>query len=346
MTEKIKINMLSKADSVDGQGVGSAYIEQVRLVKESPLLLVSVNGKPNKKSDIIHIHSVHPQYYFKMNKRRVSVCYVHFLPETLDGSIKLPKPIFWFFKKYIIKMYKKADYIVVVNPVFIEPLKKYGIKEERIKYIPNYVDQSTVHELSLDEKKNLKKKYGLEGDDFIVVGVGQVQTRKGVLDFVETAKKNPNIKFIWCGGFSFKQITSGYKELKEVMDNPPSNVKFLGIIPRENMNEIYNISNLLFLPSYNELFPMCILEAIQIDLPILLRDVDLYEPILFDKYQKGTNNDDFSNIINKLKEDDSFYQEAKEKSKYLKEFYSKESILKIWEEFYLSIYNKKKGIKK
>ena len=31
--KKITINMLSKADSVDGQGVGSAYIEQVRLRK-------------------------------------------------------------------------------------------------------------------------------------------------------------------------------------------------------------------------------------------------------------------------------------------------------------------------
>lgn len=28
--EKIKINMLSSADKIDGQGVGSAYLEQVR----------------------------------------------------------------------------------------------------------------------------------------------------------------------------------------------------------------------------------------------------------------------------------------------------------------------------
>ena len=33
--EKIRINMLSQATSVDGQGVVSAYIEQVALVKEN-----------------------------------------------------------------------------------------------------------------------------------------------------------------------------------------------------------------------------------------------------------------------------------------------------------------------
>ena len=32
--KKIKINMLSNADSVDGQGVGSAYLEQVSLIRD------------------------------------------------------------------------------------------------------------------------------------------------------------------------------------------------------------------------------------------------------------------------------------------------------------------------
>ena len=34
LDKKIVINMLSSADKVEGQGVGSAYLEQVNLVKE------------------------------------------------------------------------------------------------------------------------------------------------------------------------------------------------------------------------------------------------------------------------------------------------------------------------
>ncbi|MBD5390886.1 glycosyltransferase, partial [bacterium] len=50
---KLLINMLSKADSVEGQGVGSAYIEQVNLVKEelSEYFDVRINSK--KKADIV-----------------------------------------------------------------------------------------------------------------------------------------------------------------------------------------------------------------------------------------------------------------------------------------------------
>ena len=53
--EKIRINMLSQATSVDGQGVGSAYIEQVALVKENDdIFEVEVNSKKGN-FDIYHI---------------------------------------------------------------------------------------------------------------------------------------------------------------------------------------------------------------------------------------------------------------------------------------------------
>ena len=43
------------------------------------------------------------------------------------------------------------------------------------------------------------------------MGAGQVQTRKGVMDFVEVAKKMPDVKFVWAGGFSFGAITDGHE---------------------------------------------------------------------------------------------------------------------------------------
>ena len=35
--KKIRVNMLSMADSVDGQGVGSAYLELMKLLKEEQI---------------------------------------------------------------------------------------------------------------------------------------------------------------------------------------------------------------------------------------------------------------------------------------------------------------------
>lgn len=330
--------MLSMADCVDGQGVGSAYLEQVELVKSSPKLEVFINSK--EKTDIIHAHTTEPRNYLKLKfNKGVGVAYCHFLPETLDGSIKLPKPIFNIFKKYVISFYKQADYLVVVNPIFINDLARHGVKKERIKYIPNYVSKDQFYKKSKKEVLDIRKKYNIEKDKFVVLGVGQVQTRKGVLDFVEVAKKLPDIEFIWCGGFSFGGITDGYNELKKVYENPPKNVRFLGIIPRKEMNDMYNMADLLFMPSYNELFPMSILEAVNIEKPVLLRNLDLYHDILFDKYISGENNHDFVESIKTLKENEEFYKNGCKYSKEINEFYSKENVLKIWEDFYSECLN-------
>lgn len=344
---KIRINMLSKADSVEGQGVGSAYIEQVNLLKDGASDIFDIKINDKNDADIIHIHSINPEFYFKMKRTKgVSVCYVHFLPHTLDGSIKLPKPIFNIFKKYVIKFYNTADNLVVVNPIFIKDLEKYNIKRDKITYIPNYVSKENFYKLDKKRVEEVRDELGIDKDSFVVLGVGQIQTRKGVLDFVDVAKKMPDVTFVWCGGFSFGHITDGYEELKKVYENPPSNVKFLGIVPRDRMNLMFNMADLLFMPSYNELFPMAILEAVNIGIPLLLRDLDLYKDILFSKYLSGNNVEEFVSSIDSLRKDKKLYSKQSKLSLSISEYYSKENVLKIWINYYKSILERGNGNEK
>lgn len=332
------INMLSCADKVKGQGVGSAYLEQVELVQEG-LKSFEVRVNDHNHGDINHYHTIDLKHYLKTikSKETVHLGYVHFLPETINGSLKLPRPIRKIFDKYMISFYKRMDYLVTVNPYFIELLEGYGIEKNKIKYIPNFVAKERFHELSKIEKQIVRKKYGIEANDFVVLGVGQIQTRKGVLDFIDIANKNPDKTFVWAGGFSFGAITDGYHELKKIVESPPKNVKFIGIVDRSDMNEVYNMSNVLFMPSYNELFPMAILEAMSVGIPILLRDLDIYEVILDGYYLKGNCTNSFSNVINQLAYDLNFYEEAVASSEKGSEFYSEDSVLNQWQSFYNKI---------
>ncbi len=331
--------MLSMADSVDGQGVGSAYLELMKLLKEDGKDKFEIQLNENiKNCDIIHSHTVEPRNYIKMRRAKVpTVAYVHFLPDTLDGSIKLPKFAFKIFKKYVISFYKNADHLVVVNPIFKKDMVKAGLDENKITYIPNFVSKEKFYKMTDKDRKKARKDFDIKDNEFVVIGAGQVQTRKGVLDFVKVAEKLPDIKFIWAGGFSFGAITDGHKELQRIMENPPKNVKFIGIIPREKMNDLFNAADLLFVPSYNELFPMTILEACSTDTPLLLRDLELYEDILFKKYLKANDNDTFAKLITKLKDDKKVYKEAVDNSKYISNFYTKEHVYEMWDKFYTSI---------
>ncbi len=339
------INMLSSADKVKGQGVGAAYLEQVALVNSGLSDVYDIYVNKLKFADIMHYHSIDLKHYLMApfaRMKSVNVGYVHFLPETIDGSIELPKFAKKAFYWYIISFYKSMDNLVTVNPYFVKCLAEYGIDKKRITYIPNFVSGKHFFPMDKDKKKGLRAKYGIKEDDFVVVGVGQVQTRKGVMDFISTAEAMKDVKFLWAGGFSFGRITSGYKELKKVIENPPSNVKFLGILEREQMNEVYNISNALFLPSYSELFPMTILEAFNCKLPILLRDLDIYPEVFFDFYIKGNNTDEFIRELSRLKNDSNYYSICENQSWKGHQFYSEENVLSMWKDFYNKISRSKR----
>lgn len=200
---KIRINMLSNADKVRGQGVGSAYLEQVALVKNELSDYFDVVINDSKPADIIHCHTILPQYLMKMKRNKgINVAYVHFLPDTLDGSIQLPHSALTVFKKYITHFYNTADYLIVVNPIFIKDLVRFGIDEHKIKYIPNFVSKETFYKQEKEHIQQMRSQYHIDENAFVVLGVGQVQTRKGVKDFIEVAKKLPDITFVWAGGFS------------------------------------------------------------------------------------------------------------------------------------------------
>lgn len=343
------INMLSSAEKVKGQGVMSAYLEQVGLVKEGLNQDFNVVINQPKFCDIMHYHTIDFHYFLSLplaKLKGITVGYVHFLPETVDGSLKLPKFAKKVFYRYIVRFYKSMDLLVTVNPLFVEKLIDYGIPKERIFYIPNFVSKKKFYAYKEEDKLELKEKFGFKRDDFIVLGVGQVQTRKGVEDFVRVAKAMPHVQFVWAGGFSFGVITDGYNELKKIVENPPENVKFIGIVERNVMNDLYNIADIMFLPSFSELFPMTILEAMNCELPLLLRDLPEYKVILEDWYLKGKTNEDFIQSIQKLKDNKEYYKEWQNRSLLGQQFYSRENVLVMWEHFYKKALKLKKGLKR
>ena len=110
------------------------------------------------------------------------------------------------------------------------------------------------------------------------------------MDFFALAKRMPDVEFIWAGGFSFGKISDGYEEIKKEMEHLPENVRMLGLLDREVMNEVYNMADVMFLPSYEELFPMTILEAISQGLPVITTDVGgIKEVLTYGKYSEVTD---------------------------------------------------------
>lgn len=333
--------MFSQADSVQGQGVGSAYNELMKLLRTKLVEDFYVTVNRYGQSDLTHYHTINPTYFansFSPSRGR-KIGYVHFLPETLEGSIKLPQPAKKVFYKYVIDFYNRMDQIVVVNPIFIDKLANHGINPKKVQYIPNFVAKSEFYEQTQEQKNSFRRKLGIDLDKFVVFGDGQVQERKGVDDFAKLAQANPDIQFIWAGGFSFGKITDGYDHFKRLVDNPPANLKFTGIVARDELVNYLNIADLFLLPSYDELFPMSVLEAFSCNTPVLLRDLELYRAIIDGYYLEGRDFDELNEKVRLVKKDHSLLNKYKELSKKASSEYSEDHLADIWNNFYHEQYD-------
>ncbi len=107
---KYRINMMSHADSIQGQGVASAYKEQTSLIENGLFDRFDVTYNSKKPGNINHYHTVNFSFYLSISRAKKNgstVGYVHFLPETLEQSLKLPKLFKRIFYKYLLSFYRR-----------------------------------------------------------------------------------------------------------------------------------------------------------------------------------------------------------------------------------------------
>ena len=113
-----------------------------------------------------------------------------------------------------------------------------------IKVISNGIDLS-YWQSTLDEQKMFREKFGIQAEDKLIISVGLQIKRKGILDFVEMAKRMPEYQFIWFGYTDPKLLS---REIKEAIQTDLPNLQFPGYIDRNEVRIAYQACDLyLFL---------------------------------------------------------------------------------------------------
>ncbi len=87
----LKINMFSTATKVKGQGVGSAYLELMQLLKTNFPTEFEVRVNHYQASDISHYHTINPTFYLStfMKNRGRKIGYVHFFARNPPGKFEI-----------------------------------------------------------------------------------------------------------------------------------------------------------------------------------------------------------------------------------------------------------------
>jgi 1,2-diacylglycerol-3-alpha-glucose alpha-1,2-galactosyltransferase len=306
MTFIMRVNVISEsAFTAQGHGVHTAFTETIDALKSHTDFDVQVNT--SRPADVVHIHTTGPYALKKLLvDRGAKVVSAHVTPDSFVGSIKGAKYWYPLAKWYLRWFYNCADVVIAVSQEVEEQLRAMGVRKP-VEMVPNTIDIAPFTPTT-DSKTEARKRLGIDKGAFVVICSGQVQPRKRVDSFVACARALPDVDFIWVGGIPFGQIAADHKAMQELMDAPPANVMFTGVIDRAEVVDYYLAADVFFLPSVQETFGIVIVEAAAAHLPLLLRDIEQYRVTFKGGYESGKDDAEFHNKIKRFKEDNAYYK--------------------------------------
>ena len=312
----IRVNIVSESDVwVKGHGVHTAYDEMATALEARDDVTV-IRGEFNKRvdCDVVHFHTIGSQTFLKLFQRGPKkVITAHIIPQSYIGSLILAK--YWSFAAswYMGLYYRRGHKVLAVSQTVAKVLRDdLRVPAEKIEVFYNTIDmnQYTPTESS---KKAARKALNLREDSFIVYGNGQVQPRKRIDVFIKMARELPDVQFIWVGGIPFKQLAADYASMQKMLNNIPSNLLCVGIVPHEEVVTYLHAADVFCLPAEQENHPMSVLEAAGAGLPLVVRDLPEYDDS-FGADVLRCNDDTFTAAIAKIRDDIAVYREWQDKS--------------------------------
>lgn len=301
----MKIHIVSETKNfIQGNGVHTAFVDHTELMKSADDVEVVVNHEGY--GDVFHSHTYGLYYFLRglgYKGRRVHT--VHVIPDSIKGSLPRWKMFMPFVKWYFRQVYSFADVCIAISPRVEEAIRETGAKTEIVR-IYNPIQTEKWGATPVRRRKG-RELLGVGEDDFVVLGVGQLQARKGVEDFIAVAREIPEARFVWVGGRPFKAMTEGVARIDCQIESAPDNVRFAGMLELDQMPVVYAAADMLLFPSYQENCPLAPMEAAASGLPVVFRDLPEYRSLYEHTYIKGKNNEDFVRITRRMMSDRYYY---------------------------------------
>ncbi|MGB8311288.1 MAG: glycosyltransferase family 4 protein [Halobacteriota archaeon] len=256
----------------------SGILTSVHNIKKMLQLLESEGVKFYENSfricDIMHAQTFGPIAFamalaYKFRRKRV-IIHAHTTPDDIKDSYRGSNFLSKCIKGYLSCYYNLADVCIAPSEYTKNVLLKTLNLKTRIVVLSNGIDLSAFsNDPSL--AAIFRKRWKLHNDP-VILSIGFAFIRKGIIDFIEMAKRLPHYKFVWAGRILDDLFLP--QGTQNVIKNAPANVIFTGKIG--NIQEALSAADVFVFPSYEENQGIAVLEAAACGLPIVMRALPVY----------------------------------------------------------------------
>lgn len=284
--------------SISKSGLGKAIKHQMKALEYEN---IEYTLDPKDDYDIMHINTYFPKSYFLAKKAKKQgkkiVYHAHSTEEDFKDGFIFCRQISPLFKKWLIKCYKLGDTLITPTPYSKKLLDGYGIGR-KIYAVSNGIE---IDHFKRNEKlgKEFRKKYHYTKEDKVIVGIGLYIERKGIVDFVELAKRMPEYKFIW---FGYSPLSAATSPVKKAVNTKLDNLHFAGYVPSDDIMGALSGADLYIFPTLEETEGIPIVEACATGIDAIIRDIPVFDEWLEDgkNVYKAKDVDEFEVKIKKI----------------------------------------------
>lgn len=280
---------------IEHSGVGRAIYHQKNAISKTKFMEL-VERKED--ADVIHINTIFPgsiaiALWAKRHRKKV-VFHAHSTEEDFRNSYIGSNAAASLFGKWIRFCYRMGDVIITPSEYAKKLLQKHGISEP-VYVMSNGIDLE-YYQRQADDRNHFRTKYGYSEKDKVIMSAGLWIRRKGILDFIEMAERLPQYQFIWFGDSNLWSVP---KEIRKAVHSQLPNLRFAGYVPKKELRQAYAGCDLFWFPTYEETEGIVVLEALAMKIPVLLRDIPVYQGWLADGQNVYTfhNQEDASSRI-------------------------------------------------
>ena len=295
----MKVLLYTECEKTIGKsGLGKAIIHQMKALDYAN---VEYTTDIHDDYDILHINTYLPFSYnlavkAKKNGKKI-VYHAHSTEEDYKDGFIFAKQTSKAFKKWLIKCYSLGDIIVTPTPYSKKILDGYGLNK-KIYAISNGIE---ISEFKHDDVlgKKFRNVYNFKDDDKVIIGIGLYIERKGIVDFVELAKRMPDYKFIW---FGYSPLVAATKPVRDAVNTKLSNLTFAGYVDSEMIIGAMSGCDLFLFPTLEETEGIPIIEACACRCKSLIRDIPVFDEWLVDgvNVYKAKDIEEFEDKIYKI----------------------------------------------
>lgn len=278
-------------------GIGKAFKHQTKALQSAH---VKYTVDKEEHFDILHINTVGPLSEMILSKSikdgKKIIYHAHTTEEDFRDSFIFSNHISGIFKKRLQKLYGMADVIITPTPYSKKLLEGYGITQP-IFAISNGIDLKKFKR-SKANARIFREYFNFKSTDFVVVSVGHYFKRKGIIDFIEMAKNNPNVKFVW---FGHTPPASIQKDVRQAFKDLPDNLYMPGYMDGDIISGAYSGSDLFMFMSYEETEGIVVLEALASEIQVIIRDIPVYSDWMIDQETcyKACDLTQFQNLLDR-----------------------------------------------